>query len=75
MTGLIKEGWYEDPSDRHEYRWFSQGKPTDLVKDGTATSRDPISITDAADFESMALARSPDDEPLLQSGAGLPPNA
>jgi hypothetical protein len=22
-----KEGWYEDPSDLHDYRWFSEGSP------------------------------------------------
>jgi hypothetical protein len=55
VTGQVKEGWYEDPSDHHEYRWFSNGTPTDLVKDGTLTSRDPISITESAAFESMEL--------------------
>ena len=71
----MKEGWYEDPSDRHEYRWFSQGTPTDLVRDGTITSRDPISVTDPAAFESMELKRPPDTAPLLQSGPALPPDA
>lgn len=66
-----KEGWYEDPSDRHEYRWFSAGKPTSLVKDGTATSRDPLSITDPAAFHSMELTQPPDQAPLLQSAPAV----
>jgi hypothetical protein len=79
VTGGIetgaKEGWYEDPSDHHEYRWFSQGTPTDLVKDGSVTSRDPISIADAAAFESMELSQPPDDAPVLRSGSALPSDA
>jgi hypothetical protein len=31
VTDQVKEGWYEDPASRHEYRWFSDGVPTDLV--------------------------------------------
>jgi hypothetical protein len=65
VTALVKEGWYEDPADRHEYRWFSQGTPTDLVRDGSQTSRDPISISDPEAFHSMDLAQPPDDGPLL----------
>jgi hypothetical protein len=56
----VKEGWYEDPSDRHDYRWFSSGSPTDLVRDGLITSSDPISITEPAAFEAMELKRPPD---------------
>jgi hypothetical protein len=65
VTALVKQGWYEDPADRHEYRWFSQGAPTDLVKDGGETSRDPISISDPDVFQSMDLTQPPDDGPLL----------
>jgi len=36
------EGWYLDPFERHEQRWFSNGRPTSLVRDGvTTTSDDP----------------------------------
>ena len=65
MAALVKEGWYEDPADRHEYRWFSLGTPTDLVRDGSQTSRDPISMSDPEIFHSMDLAQPPDDGPLL----------
>jgi hypothetical protein len=71
----VKEGWYEDPADRHDYRWFSEGAPTDLVRDGAVTSRDPISVNDPAAFESMELKRPPDTAPLLQSGTTLPSGA
>jgi hypothetical protein len=40
------EGWYQDPFKLHTDRWFSDGQPTDLVRDGTAESRDaPPSAT------------------------------
>jgi hypothetical protein len=35
------EGWYVDPYGRHEARWFSDGTPTQLVRDGGAEARDP----------------------------------
>lgn len=34
------EGWYTDPFDRHEARWFSAGTPTNLVRDGKVTPHD-----------------------------------
>ncbi len=35
-------GWHEDPFGRHEIRWFSQGDPTSLVRDGVAESHDRL---------------------------------
>ena len=35
------EGWYTDPFERHEARWFSAGAPSKLVRDGGAESSDP----------------------------------
>ena len=35
------QGWYTDPTRAHELRWYSAGRPTDLVKDGAVESRDP----------------------------------
>src|SRR5262249_54945953 len=46
--------------------------PTDLVKDGHATSRDAISIPDAAAYRSMDLAEEPDDTPLLHVSPPTP---
>ena len=40
------EGWYQDPFKLHTDRWFSDGQPTDLVRDGKVESRDaPPSAT------------------------------
>jgi hypothetical protein len=38
MTGTGWEGWFTDPSGRHEARWLSEGTPTNLVRDGTVES-------------------------------------
>ena len=35
------EGWYVDPFGLHDARWFSDGMPTLLVRDGGVESRDP----------------------------------
>jgi len=35
---MAEEGWYSDPYRLHEHRWFSDGKPTALVRDGGKTS-------------------------------------
>jgi hypothetical protein len=35
------EGWYRDPFALHTDRWFSDGRPTDLVRDDGQESRDP----------------------------------
>jgi hypothetical protein len=74
VAELAKEGWYQDPEGRHEYRWFSQGSPTDLVMDNHQTSRDPISVTDPAVYAAMALAEPPDDGPLLHRDDASPPH-
>ena len=34
------EGWYVDPFGVHEARWFSDGSPTALVRDGSTESHD-----------------------------------
>jgi hypothetical protein len=36
----VDEGWFTDPWSRHEARWISLGKATDLVRDGDIESRD-----------------------------------
>jgi len=35
------QGWYHDPFRRHEDRYFSDGQPTKLVRDGEAEDYDP----------------------------------
>ena len=34
------EGWYRDPYGLHGDRWFSDGRPTSLVRDQGIESRD-----------------------------------
>lgn len=34
------EGWYIDPFEKHSERWFSDGRPTNLVRDGEIESHD-----------------------------------
>ena len=38
---MSAEGWFKDPYRIHEARWFSDGTPTPLVKDGDQESSDP----------------------------------
>jgi len=35
------QGWHVDPWSRHQARYFSDGQPTDLVRDGARESTDP----------------------------------
>ena len=35
------EGWYQDPFELHQARWFSDGTPTALVRDGEVETHDP----------------------------------
>lgn len=35
------EGWYRDPYKRHRDRWFSDGRPTALVRDDGGEGHDP----------------------------------
>ena len=37
---MTAQGWYQDPFRRHEHRWFSDGRPTSLVRDGEAEADD-----------------------------------
>lgn len=39
-TARGAQGWYEDPYGIHQDRWFSSGKPSNLVRDGGVESRD-----------------------------------
>jgi hypothetical protein len=38
---MNEEGWYSDPYQLHEHRWFSDGTPSALVRDQGTTSQDP----------------------------------
>jgi hypothetical protein len=39
------EGWYEDPYGVHDERWYSDGAPTALVRDGRHELNDPPPAT------------------------------
>lgn len=47
-SGSPAVGWYDDPTGRHELRWFSQGTPTELVRDAAAESKDELSVREQA---------------------------
>jgi hypothetical protein len=40
--GPVSEGWGDDPTGRHEQRWFSAGTPTALVRDDLVEEHDPL---------------------------------
>ncbi len=35
------DGWYRDPFETHQMRWFSDGVPTDLVRDEDVEAYEP----------------------------------
>jgi hypothetical protein len=37
----LSDGWFLDPFRRHHDRYFANGSPTDLVRDGLHESFDP----------------------------------
>jgi hypothetical protein len=57
------EGWYRDPYQIHTDRWFSDGRPTSLVRDNGIESRDPPPPTPPPGelIESAAGPEGPDD--------------
>ena len=44
------QNWCIDPYGVHEARWFSQGNPTALVRDGGVEAQDPPPETAFADW-------------------------
>jgi hypothetical protein len=44
----LAQGWYDDPTGRHELRWFSAGSPTALVRDAGRESMDVLSVEERA---------------------------
>jgi hypothetical protein len=41
LIDVHAEGWYRDPYKVHTDRWFSDGEPTELVRDADGESKDP----------------------------------
>jgi hypothetical protein len=66
------EGWYRDPYGRHDDRWFSDGRPTRLVRDrGTESSDEPppgdpplplVPVTEVQDSDGSDLKRADEAE-------------
>jgi len=62
------EGWYVDPYGLHEARWFSDGAPTALVRDGDLESKDPPPDTPpVGPLESLAETGLPDGSDLRRA--------
>lgn len=40
------EGWYHDPFKMHADRWFSDGRPTALVRDNGHEASDPPPVAE-----------------------------
>jgi hypothetical protein len=58
------EGWYQDPYGLHEDRWFSDGRPTGLVRDGKIESDDappPEATAGPLQAALRSNASAPDD--------------
>jgi hypothetical protein len=65
------QGWYRDPYGVHEDRYFSDGQPTKLVRDGGAECYDPppprppdmelVEVTQGPSIDGSDLRRA--DEP------------
>jgi len=65
------QGWYADPFGAHESRWFSQGTPTSLVRDGRAEAQDPPpepTWTGPLVAPAVAPGPGPANEDLLRAG-------
>ncbi len=57
MKAEAAQGWYRDPFSVHEDRYFSEGRPTKLVRDGRAEAYDdppdkPFAAADLVPAES-----------------------
>ncbi len=62
---MDSQGWYGDPFEAHEARWFSAGAPTALVRDGELEKTDPP----PADSWDGPLTPVPDED--LEGGSDL----
>jgi hypothetical protein len=64
------EGWYVDPFGVHGARWFSDGTPTALVRDGSTECRDaPPAIEFDGPLQAIAVDQNTDGSDLLRSDA------
>jgi hypothetical protein len=78
---LKAEGWYEDPFGSHGARWFSDGTPTNLVRDHGQVSRDelpdtpyegtPTPLVASGDDSADDLRRADDDKTPYSPAQGV----
>jgi hypothetical protein len=69
---VAAEGWYRDPYQLHQDRWFSAGVPTSLIRDHGAEGHDdppdypppgpPVEIAEVEDFPQDDLLRADEAE-------------
>ncbi|HEY5023956.1 MAG TPA: hypothetical protein VII76_03185, partial [Acidimicrobiales bacterium] len=68
------EGWAPDPFEAHEVRYYVDGRPTKLVRDGSVESFDdlPPRSTWPASLHTVKLAEPEAQEPALSSAMEQP---
>jgi hypothetical protein len=64
------EGWYRDPYGLHDDRWFSDGRPTNLVRDQGIESHDEPPKGPPPPLESIAEIEVDDGRDLLRADDG-----
>lgn len=70
------QGWYQDPFQVHELRWFSDGAPTSLVRDGGVEADDappaPAYAGPLVEVAAAVEAAAADGGDLLRAGTRPP---
>jgi hypothetical protein len=62
------EGWYRDPYGLHDDRWFSDGRPTNLVRDqGIESHHEPPPGEARLPLEAVAEIGESDGRDLLRA--------
>ncbi len=78
------EGWYQDPFGEHEARWFSDGTPTALVRDGSVEAHEappaehwegPLESLEVSGAAPASLRRADDAEALGGDDSRSPTDA
>jgi hypothetical protein len=65
------EGWYRDPYGLHDDRWFSDGRPTNLVRDQFIESHDePPQSEPPLPLEPVAETVASNGQDLLRADDG-----
>jgi hypothetical protein len=59
---MHEEGWFRDPYGLHEDRWFSNGAPTKLVRDGNSEHYDAPPSNDLP-VDPLVRSDSPSERP------------